>query len=64
MIPLTLGSSVPDLGDVSDEAEDDDGALVAAGFAAVTVIRSVHEAGDDEADALARNAVSAMSEVR
>jgi 5'-nucleotidase len=64
MIPLTLGSSVPDLGDVSDEADDDDGALVAAGYAAVTVIRSVHEAGDDEADALARNAVLAMGEVR
>jgi broad specificity polyphosphatase/5'/3'-nucleotidase SurE len=64
MIPLTLGSSVPDLGDVSGEAEDDDGALVAAGYAAVTVIRSVHEANDDEADELARRAVASMNEVR
>ncbi len=60
-VPLTLGSSVPDLGDVSDEADDDDGAIVASGYASVTVLRSVHEATDDEADALARSTIASLN---
>lgn len=56
-IPLRLGSAVPSLGDVSDEEPEDDGALVAAGFASLTPLRSVHEDTDENAQALARAAV-------
>ena len=56
-IPLTVGSAVPDLGDVSDEEPDDDGALVAAGYASVTVLRSVSEATDEASDLLARSTI-------
>ncbi len=56
-IPLRLGSAVPALGDVSDEEPEDDGALVAAGFASLTPLRSVHEDTDENAQGLARSAV-------
>lgn len=61
MIPLTLGSAVPDLGDVADEEPDDDGALVAAGFASITVLRSVAEATDEASDHLARSTVTSLA---
>src|SRR5579872_3091992 len=35
-LPLRLGSATPQLGDVSDEDADDDGALLAAGYASLT----------------------------
>jgi 5'-nucleotidase len=42
-MPLRLGAATPELGDVSDEAADDDGALVAAGYASLTPLRGPHE---------------------
>jgi 5'/3'-nucleotidase len=42
-LPLRLGAATPELGDVSDEAVDDDGALVAAGYASITPLRGPHE---------------------
>ena len=57
---LTLGSAVPSLGDVSDEDPDDDGALVAAGYASLTALRSVHEATSDEVEATMRAALAAL----
>lgn len=59
-IPLRLGSAVPALGDVSDEEPDDDGALVAAGFASLTPLRSVHEDTDAGADDAIRAALDAI----
>lgn len=59
-IPLRLGSAVPSLGDVSDEGPEDDGALVAAGYASLTPLRSVHEAEDDGADDAVRAALEAL----
>lgn len=58
-IPLRLGSAVPSLGDVSDEEPEDDGALVAAGYASLTPLRSVREDTDENAQALARAVVEA-----
>jgi 5'-nucleotidase len=40
-VRLTLGAAVPSLGDVGDEAPEDDGALVAAGFASLTPLVGV-----------------------
>ena len=61
-ITLRLGSAVPSLGDVSDEEPEDDGALVAAGFASLTPLRSVHEDTDTGADDTVRAALDAVSE--
>jgi len=61
-IPLRLGSAVPSLGDVSDEGPEDDGALVAAGFASLTPLRSVHEAAGDGDDDAVRAALEALGE--
>ncbi len=61
-IPLRLGSAVPSLGDVSDEEPEDDGALVAAGFASLTPLRSVHEDTDTGADDTIRAALDAVSQ--
>jgi len=43
MLKLNLGEASPSLGDTSDEADDDDGALVHAGFASLTPLRGPHE---------------------
>jgi 5'-nucleotidase len=61
-IALRLGSAVPSLGDVSDEEPEDDGALVAAGFASLTPLRSVHEDTDTGADDTVRAALDAVSQ--
>jgi 5'-nucleotidase len=42
-IRLRLGAAVPSLGDVSDEEPEDDGALVASGFASLTPLTGVGE---------------------
>ncbi|MGH9091584.1 MAG: 5'/3'-nucleotidase SurE, partial [Acidimicrobiales bacterium] len=47
-VRLTLGAAVPSLGDVGDEDPEDDGALIAAGFASLTPLAGVREdAGPD-----------------
>jgi 5'-nucleotidase len=59
---LELGTSIPELGDVSDERPDDDGALIAAGFASVSAIRTISEVVDPEIDLfLQRGIASACS---
>jgi 5'-nucleotidase len=60
-LALTLGSAVPALGDVSDEEPDDDGALIAAGYASLTALRGVHEDGSDGSDDLVRTSVAAAA---
>ena len=62
-INLKLGSAVPSLGDTSDEDEDDDGALVAAGYASLTSLKGVSEDTDPAADELLRGAISRFSGV-
>jgi 5'-nucleotidase len=60
-IVLQLGAAVPSLGDVGDEEPDDDGALVAAGFASLTPLMGVREDSSQQADDLVRAGVSELS---
>ena len=57
---ITLGSAIPELGDVSDEEPEDDGALLAAGFATLTPLRGVHEDDDLGADDAIRRVLGAL----
>jgi 5'-nucleotidase len=43
---LRLGAATPQVGDVSDEAADEDGALIAAGYASLTPLRGPQEDTD------------------
>jgi 5'-nucleotidase len=45
-LPLRLGAATPQLGDVSDEEADEDGALLVAGYASLTPLRGPHEDTD------------------
>ena len=45
-LKLRLGAATPELGDVSDEDADEDGALIAAGYASLTPLRGPHEDSD------------------
>jgi 5'-nucleotidase len=45
-LPLRLGAATPELGDVSDEDADEDGALLAAGYASLTPLKGPHEDSD------------------
>lgn len=45
-LPLRLGAASPELGDVSDEDADEDGALLAAGYASLTPLKGPHEDTD------------------
>lgn len=60
-MPLRFGAATPDLGDVSDEEPDDDGALIAAGFASLTPLRSVNEETSSHIDDLVRNSLAAIA---
>jgi 5'-nucleotidase len=59
---ITFGAATPELGDVSDEAADEDGALIAAGFAALTPLRGPHEETDASFDEVMRVALRAIDE--
>ncbi len=59
-LPLRLGAATPQLGDVSDEAPEDDGALVVAGYASLTPLRGVHEDTDSNMDDLMRSSLDAI----
>ena len=61
-LPLRLGSATPELGDVSDEEPEDDGALVAAGYASLTPLRGVHEDTDTNMDDLVRASLAAIEQ--
>jgi len=50
VLKLNLGAASPSLGDTSDEAEDDDGALIHAGYAALTPLRGPREDSDPGLD--------------
>jgi 5'-nucleotidase len=57
---LRLGAASPQLGDVSDEDADEDGALLAAGFASLTPLKGPHEDSDTSLDELLYSALAAM----
>lgn len=61
-VHLTLGAAVPSLGDVGDEDPEDDGALVAAGFASLTALVGVREDASPDADDLVRKALIQLEE--
>ncbi len=60
-LPLRLGAASPELGDVSDEDADEDGALLAAGFASLTPIKGPHEDSDTAIDGAMHAALSAIT---
>ena len=59
-IPLRFGAATPQLGDVSDEQADEDGALVVAGYASLTPIRGPQEETDLSVDDLMRSSLDAI----
>lgn len=60
-LPIRVGAATPQLGDVSDEAADDDGALLAAGFASLTPLRGPHEDTDTALDDVIHSALAAIT---
>ncbi|MDE3031203.1 MAG: hypothetical protein KGI65_06240 [Acidobacteriota bacterium] len=60
-LPLLLGAASPTVGDVSDEDEGDDGALVVAGFASLTPIVGPHENTDASLDDVIHTALGVIS---
>jgi 5'-nucleotidase len=63
-VHLTLGAAVPSLGDVGDEDPEDDGALVAAGFASLTPLAGVREDAGPDADDVVRAALARLEAPR
>jgi 5'-nucleotidase len=59
-LPLRLGAASPELGDVSDEDADEDGALLAAGYASITPVRGPHEDTDPALDGVIHSALAAI----
>lgn len=60
-LSLRLGSATPELGDVSDEDADEDGALLIAGYASLTPLRGPHEDSDPGLDGLVHAALDAIA---
>lgn len=60
-LPLRLGAATPELGDVSDEDADEDGALLMAGYASLTPLRGPHEDDDPALDGLMHKALDAIA---
>jgi 5'-nucleotidase len=61
VLPLRLGAATPQVGDVSDEEPEDDGALVVAGYASITPLSGAHEDTNTAMDDLVRRSVAAVS---
>jgi hypothetical protein len=59
-LELRLGAASPELGDVSDEDADEDGALLAAGYASLTPLRGPHEDSDTGLDDVLYSALGAI----
>jgi 5'-nucleotidase len=60
-LPLRLGAATPELGDVSDEDADEDGALLVAGYASLTPIRGPREDEDPALQGLMDKALQAIT---
>jgi 5'-nucleotidase len=59
-LELRLGAATPQLGDVSDEDADEDGALLAAGYASLTPLKGPHEDTDTGLDEILYSALGAI----
>ena len=59
-LDLRLGAATPDIGDVSDENEDEDGALVVAGYASLTALKGPREDTDLELDGVMHSALATI----
>jgi 5'-nucleotidase len=59
-LEIRLGAASPELGDVSDEDADEDGALLAAGYASLTPLRGPHEDSDTGLDDVLYSALGAI----
>ena len=59
-LPLRLGCRHARAGDVSDEDADEDGALLAAGYASITPVRGPHEDTDPALDGVIHSALAAI----
>jgi 5'-nucleotidase len=60
-MPLLVGAASPEVGDVSDEDEGDDGALLVAGYASLTPIVGPHENTDSALDGVIHTALSVIT---
>ena len=60
-LPLVLGAASPEVGDVSDEDEGDDGALLVAGYASLTPIVGPHENTDSALDGVIHTALGVIT---
>lgn len=60
-LPLRLGAASPRVGDVSDEDDGDDGALLVAGFASLTPLVGPHENTDAALDDVIHTALGVIS---
>jgi len=60
-MPLLLGAASPGIGDVSDEDDGDDGALLVAGYASLTPIVGPHENTDSALDGVIHTALARIS---
>lgn len=60
-LPMRVGAASPELGDVSDEDADDDGALLAAGYASLTPLRGPQEDTDPALEETMHRALGAIS---
>lgn len=60
-LPLRVGAASPELGDVSDEDSDEDGALLAAGYASLTAIKGPHEDNDPGLDSFMHSALTTIT---
>jgi 5'-nucleotidase len=60
-LPLRLGAATPELGDVSDEDADEDGALIAAGYASLTPLRGPQEDTDPGLEETIHRALAAIT---
>jgi len=57
---IRFGAATPELGDVSDEDSDEDGALIAAGYASLTPLRGPHEETDTVYDEITHQSLKAI----
>jgi 5'-nucleotidase len=60
-IQLYFGAATPSVGDVSDEADDDDGALVESGFASLSALQGPRENNDAALDVVMRASLARLS---
>lgn len=57
VLPLRMGAATHELGDVSDEDADDDGALLVAGYATLTALSGPHEETNPALDSVLHGTV-------